>query len=220
MGLNKQTGNMYPFVSHTWNPIRGKCPHNCNYCYMKKFKIGELRLEKHELNTQLGNNNKIFVGSSTDMFAEEVPKEWIETVLNFLRNSHENTYFFQTKNPERYTEFLTIFPPDSFLGTTIETNRNELINSEAPNISERVKWMTFITTYPKFVSIEPIMDFDTPMMTYYIDTIKPKFVSIGADSKNSNLTEPSITKILQLIRLLKKKTEVRQKKNLKRLLKN
>jgi len=27
MTLNKQKGNMYGFVTHTWNVIKGKCPH-------------------------------------------------------------------------------------------------------------------------------------------------------------------------------------------------
>lgn len=27
MGLNKAKGNMYEFITHTWNPIKGKCPH-------------------------------------------------------------------------------------------------------------------------------------------------------------------------------------------------
>ena len=72
---------MYPFVSHTWNVIRGKCPHECIYCYMKKFKVGELRFEEKELKTNLGKGNFIFVGSSIDMWAEQIPDEWIEKVL-------------------------------------------------------------------------------------------------------------------------------------------
>ena len=28
---------MYEFVTHTWNPIKGKCYHDCSYCYMKKI---------------------------------------------------------------------------------------------------------------------------------------------------------------------------------------
>lgn len=38
MVLNEQKGNMYNFITHTWNPIKGKCWHDCSYCYMKKFK--------------------------------------------------------------------------------------------------------------------------------------------------------------------------------------
>lgn len=28
---------MYDFVTHTWNTIKGECPHDCSYCYMKKW---------------------------------------------------------------------------------------------------------------------------------------------------------------------------------------
>ena len=31
--LNVAKGNMYEFVTHTWNPIKGICPHGCKYCY-------------------------------------------------------------------------------------------------------------------------------------------------------------------------------------------
>ena len=44
--LNKQKGNMYGFVTHTWNVIKGKCPHDCEYCYMKIFPLGELHFDE------------------------------------------------------------------------------------------------------------------------------------------------------------------------------
>lgn len=34
--IKESKGNMYEFVTHTWNPIKGKCSHGCTYCYMKK----------------------------------------------------------------------------------------------------------------------------------------------------------------------------------------
>ena len=33
--MNKTKGDMYPWTDYTWNPLAGKCPHNCEYCYMK-----------------------------------------------------------------------------------------------------------------------------------------------------------------------------------------
>ena len=58
--MNKQKGNMYGFVTHTWNPIRGECPHDCKYCYMKKWgKQKPLRLVEKELKTDLGSGNFI-----------------------------------------------------------------------------------------------------------------------------------------------------------------
>jgi len=61
MPLRKQAGNMYDWVTHTWNPV-GKCRHNCSYCYMKRFPLGELRFDEREMNTNLGSGNVIFVG--------------------------------------------------------------------------------------------------------------------------------------------------------------
>jgi len=51
-----------------------------------------------------------------------------------------------------------------------------------------------------------------------LQDIKPEFVSIGADSKNNNLIEPSAKKIKELVYYLKKFTKVIIKNNLNRLL--
>jgi len=218
MSLNKQSGNMYPFVTHTWNPIRGRCPHQCRYCYMKYFKVGKLRLEKKEFQTNLGNSNFIFVGSSTDMWAAEVPTEWIQKVIQHTKK-YNNTYLFQTKFPIRFLEFIKDFDQNYILGTTLETNRNHDL-SVAPIPIER--WMQFrlLKDYKvrTMVSIEPIMDFDLENFFYMLHKIKPEFVSIGADSKRNDLSEPSSKKINQLIYLLKGFTKVIIKKNLNRLL--
>ena len=49
MPLNKQSGNMYSWVTHTWNVVKGKCPHGCIYCYMKRFPQRPLRFDEKEL---------------------------------------------------------------------------------------------------------------------------------------------------------------------------
>ena len=67
MALNKSIGNMYAFVSHTYNPMKGECEHSCAYCFMRcKLLLPPLRLELKELKVNLGEGNFIFVGSSTD----------------------------------------------------------------------------------------------------------------------------------------------------------
>jgi len=218
MSLNKQSGNMYPFVTHTWNPIRGRCPHKCAYCYMKGLKVGNLRLEEKELQTNLGNSNFIFVGSSTDMWAAEVPTEWIQKVIQHTKK-YNNTYLFQTKFPIRFLEFIRSFNQDYILGTTLETNRSYDL-SMAPLPMER--WMQFklIKDYKvrMMISIEPIMDFDLENFLYMLRKIKPEFISIGADSKKNDLIEPSSKKIKELIYHLKGFTKVIIKNNLNRLL--
>ena len=214
MGLNKQTGDMYAFVTHTWNPIRGKCPHDCLYCYMKEFPQRDFRFVEQELNTELGNNRFIFVGSSTDMWVRETQSWWLDQILTHCKQ-YDNRYLFQSKNPERFRWFE--FPPNTILGTTIETDRSCDAISQAPAIGYRVAWMKELDL-PKMVSIEPIMDFDLDYFVNWISQIAPEFVSIGADSKGHKLPEPTGDKVLQLITALQKITTVKIKNNLDRLL--
>ena len=215
--LNKQKGNMYPFVTHTWNAIKGKCPHDCSYCYMKRFPQPKLHLDEKELETDLGKGNFIFVGSSCDMFADEVPDDWISGILGCC-NLFNNTYLFQSKNPIRFTEFEDILPQKTILGTTLETNRNT--HSKAQENYARAYTMAVLQWQKRMVSIEPIMDFDLDTFVRMIEQIHPEFVSIGADSKGHNLPEPSWDKVQALIKELKKFTEVKIKDNLYRLRKS
>jgi len=215
MGLNKQKGNMYPFVTHTWNPIRGKCPHDCSYCYMKVYPQKELRFVESEMETNLGEGNFIFVGSSTDMWASIVAYLWIDNTLRHCYYFH-NRYLFQSKNPIRFTRFQ--FPENTILGTTLESNRGYEEVSKAPPPQARYEIMWNLS-YPCMVSIEPIMDFDLDTLVQWITDIKPEFISIGADSKGHKLPEPSPEKVQGLIEELRGITTIKIKDNLRRLLK-
>ena len=83
MPLNKSTGNMYKFITHTWNTVKGECPHGCSYCYIKHWgKQPLLHFDEKELKTDLGKGNFIFVGSSCDVFAKHIPYEWKIDTLN------------------------------------------------------------------------------------------------------------------------------------------
>lgn len=218
--LNKSKGNMYGFVTHTWNAIKGKCEHDCVYCYMKVWgKLNPIRLDKRELNIDLGEGNFIFVGSSTDMFASNVPIKWIEETIDYCKQFN-NKYLFQSKNPTRFLAYLDKFPKDTILCTTLETNRYVEGLSKTPSIQERVNAMVKISRLSDFdlmVTIEPILDFDLDEFVDMIKQINPKYVAIGADSKNHNLAEPSTEKVDALIKELSE-FDIKVKDNLGRLL--
>lgn len=219
MPLNKQKGNMYGFVDFTWNPIRGRCPHKCIYCYMKDFPVGELRLDTKCLKDNLGEGRFIFVGSSTDMFSIKVPSDWINQVLEHCKK-FDNTYLFQSKNTINLgtIDLRKEFPAKTILGTTLETNRDtQLISIETDATYDRTIYFRGIKGR-KMVSIEPILDFDLDVFTKWIKEIDPEFVSIGADSQNHHLLEPPADKIKALIKELKTFTKVIEKPNLGRLL--
>ncbi len=218
MVLNKVKGNMYSFCTHTWNAIKGKCSHDCSYCYMKRFPQNTIRLDEKEFKTDLGEGNFIFVGSSADMFARDIPHDWIRDTLKHCRKYPKNIYLFQSKDTQNMRLFIKYFPNDYIIGTTAETNRISKI-SKAPIVYQRLIWLSRMKGR-KMVTIEPIMDFDLEILIDWIKEVNPEFVNIGADSQRHNLPEPSWSKIQLLIKELEKFTEVNLKDNLKRLKNN
>jgi protein gp37 len=217
MGLNKQKGNMYGFVTHTWNTVKGKCQHDCSYCYMKRWgELNPVRFDSKELNTDLGSGNFVFVGSSCDMFANDIPDEWIvDTMAHCF--THDNSYLFQTKNPKRFHNLpLT---EKTILCVTIESD-SDVDENNAPKINERVYEFSRIVHDKKMITIEPIMDFEIAYLCDIVDGINPFQVNIGADSGHNKLNEPSKEKVLSFIKCLEDSNiNVFKKDNLKRLLK-
>lgn len=216
--LKKQKGNMYEFVTHMWGPIRGKCNHDCSYCYMKKW--GEqppLHIDEKDLATNLGEGNFIFVCHTIDLFADDVPIEWIQKLLWRLNAYPMNKYLFQSKNPKRFLD-LTGYPPDVLFGTTIETNR-DIVESKAPPVSQRALALAELSYkgFETMVTIEPIFDFDLDDLVDLIVLANPEWVNIGADSKGHGLPEPSKDKVRCLVQTLQKRTQVKLKGNLRRI---
>lgn len=214
MGLNASKGNMYEFVTHTWNTVKGECPHGCSYCYMHRWgKQNPVRFDEKELKTNLGTGNFIFVGSSCDMWAENIPDEWIFATLCHC-NKFDNSYLFQTKNPHNIRRILV---PNSHVCVTIETNRHyPEIMKHCPTPTERVEQAKYIR-HPLYITIEPIMDFDLDVLVAMLKECAPLQVNIGADTGRNNLPEPSKQKVNELFEELKKFTTIHTKANLQRL---
>jgi DNA repair photolyase len=215
MPLNKSAGNMYPWVTHTWNTVKGECPHGCTYCYMHRWgKQKPVRFDEKELKTDLGSGNFIFVGSSCDMWADKIPWEWIERTLEYCEGKG-NSYLFQSKNPKRFK----MLPVDSVICTTIETNRwYPDVMKDSPHPKDRVSGFAWYDNLVKYITIEPVLDFDLDEMIELIKRCEPVQCNIGADSGNNHLPEPSKEKLLALIEELKKFTTIAKKTNLNRIL--
>jgi protein gp37 len=151
---------MYPWVTHTHCHLGGECPQRCSYCYVNSFPFGrpekykgQLRLIEKEFDVQYGIGKTIFVENCNDLFATNVPQEFINKII-------------------------------------------------------------------KFVTIEPVLDFDVDVLAGWIAEIRPEFLNLGADSKRNNLPEPTVEKVMELVDKLKEYgIELREKHNLQRLLK-
>lgn len=247
MGLRKAKGNTYPDCNWLWSPLVGGCQHQCPYCYAAgdQIRYGKGWQEKPHWGSEnfkkmpqtdpvwIGlpklPEGRIFVCDTTDLFAENIQSDWIETILDHCWQqwcyNANHSFVIQTKKPERLKEFNYIFErfPNGVLrfGITLETNRDTSDISKAPLPYDRmIAFRDFIsqTQYESFVTIEPIMAFDLKEFLGWFQQFTPDLVWIGADSHKCNLQEPTSKEIKRLIRELEYITEVRLKDNLNRLL--
>jgi len=228
---------MYDWIDECVNPLAGECQHKCVYCYMNSLKkrfpkirekyTGESRIDEKGLDLIKGSGKTIFVGSSNDLFAENVLKKLIHTILDRCWKYQDNTYLFQTKNPVRLYEFLLRFPLKSILAITIEgTWFAEL--SKAPLPSERIlelyRLAPQIHHRPRppaiMISIEPVTIWrDCENAFGLIKAIRPDIVSIGANTSNVKIPEPTADELVDLIAQMRQITpDVCLKHNLNRIL--
>lgn len=212
---------MYDFVTHTWNAIKGHCVHECRYCFMKRWgSLKHLHFDDSELKTDLGSGRFIFVGSSTDDFAEGIPSEWITKMLDHC-DRFDDRYLFQSKNPARFLEFFehSVFRKKAVVCTTIESNRfYPEIMMNSPRIESRVQAMAELAAkgIPTYVTCEPLLEFDLPELVSMLKACHPLQVNVGRNSRREILLpEPTSNDVQVLISELSTFTKVEVKENAK-----
>jgi len=222
MALNKQKGNMYGFITHTKNYIKGKCPIACEYCYMKQWKnLRDPRIDIIELKEDMGEGKYIFVGSSIDMWHKNILDDWKIQSLEHMNKYPGNKYLLQSKAPHEFIWWIDNYynllkPLDIIFATTIESDIDHGIsNAVSPWV--RAEAMKFLKSrgYKTMVTVEPVLKFDLNIFALLLLYANADYYNIGADSKNHNLKEPTAEEIYSLIEAI----PFHQKNNLKRLLK-
>ena len=205
---------MFNIVTATWNPISG-CLYNCNYCWARDLATTKLKnsqryskgfkpsLNEKEFNQRFGKGDLIFVSDMGDMFGDFTPDNWIEQVFDHIRQFPEADFLFMTKNPRRYLSILPLIPKNAILGATIETNNDEIIQTDkvscAPLPSNRYEAMKTLEWNRKMVSIEPILDFNLITFSAWIQDINPIVIYVGYDNYSHKLREPTLKQTNSLL---------------------
>ena len=216
--LNKKS-NMYA-DAQTWNPFKG-CRFDCTYCG-PSFQLQSKR-QKHICNKcyryvphchedrleHIPSASIIFVCGNADISFCPPPftRKIIDAVVQHKSRNANKTFYFQSKRPEYFEQFLTLFPENVLLLTTLETNRDTGYKaiSKAPPPSHRYQQFKRLKYPRKVVTVEPIMDFDEDVFPQWIIDLEPEYVWLGLNSrpKAVQLPEPSPQKLRELVKRLK-----------------
>ena len=145
---------------------------------MEKHKGGfKPNIAEHEIEKRFRKQH-ISVCDMGDLFGAWILKDWILKVLKAVRNSPSSYFFFLTKNPKRYFEFLKVFPKNLVLRAIIETNIDYKVSS-APSVIKRYECFVGIPYHNKMVSIEPIMEFNLDVFVGWFKELFPLLVHMG-----------------------------------------
>lgn len=198
----------------TWNVIHG-CRFNCTYCNARK--MAETRL-KHslrykggftpafvteELRRHFEPGEWVFICYMGDIFWAD--PSWIWQVMGAVRAYPQTIFLAMTKAPALYRlweQSREFMPANLVLGTTIESNRLYQL-SKAPSPLSRYLDLWGVNWPRKFVSIEPILDFDLNTLVRWVAHIAPQVVEVGADNYHNHLPEPEWSKVAALLKALR-----------------
>lgn len=180
-----RTTEMVDWAKWTWNPVTG-CLHNCVYCYARDI-AEDLYPEKFtpsfhperltapyytkvpaEAEENIGYRN-VFVCSMADLFGKWVPQEWIDAILEAVRQAPQWNFLFLTKFPQRLASIE--WPENAWVGTSVdEQYRVEIAEKAFRKVQASVKWL----------SVEPMRERLTFTSLEMFD-----WVVIGGQSKSS-----------------------------------
>ena len=155
----------------TWNPVTGctKISPGCKNCYAETFAERfrgvpghpyeqgfDLRLWPQRLDAPRAwrTPRMIFVNSMSDLFHEEVPDHYIESVFHVMADVPRHTFQVLTKRAERMADWLRHrrefwFLPNVWLGVSVEDRRYGV---------PRIAHLRAVHATIRFLSVEPLLE--------------------------------------------------------------
>lgn len=146
----------------------------------------------------------IFVANGGDCFGDWIPSLWICAITTVVEETPQHTYYFLTKNPQRYN-LMVNFPKNALYGTSV-TRQSE--------VHDRLKWLDLIKGR-KWVSVEPLLEYINPATIFMHDI---DWIVVGAltgkGTEKNNVTQKEwVMDIVEEARI--KNVPVFMKNNLK-----
>lgn len=151
----------------TWNPVTGctKCSSGCLNCYAetmaKRLKAMGISKYKNAFTLTLHNDDlteplkwrkgrNIFVCSMSDLFHEQVPFSFVDSVMEIIMETPQHRYQILTKRAERMLEYFSQrdIPSNVWLGVTVECKSSK----------KRIDLLRKLNASVLFLSCEPLVE--------------------------------------------------------------
>ncbi len=175
----------------TWNPTTGcdKISAGCKFCYaevmakrlramgLEKYKEGfKVRLHKDELQKpyRWRKPRMVFVNSMSDLFHEDIPLEFIQSVFKVMNENPKHTFQVLTKRAERLEELSSLldWTENIWMGVSVENQKTTF----------RINHLQKTAAAIKFLSLEPLLQVLPNLNLLGID-----WVIVGGESGKGNI---------------------------------
>lgn len=155
------------WTEQTWNPSVGcnKVSSGCRNCYAeamarrlramgtKGYENGfefNLLPDRLEQPLHIKKPTKFFVNSMSDLFHENMPHEYLDSIFEIIKQTPWHTYQILTKREKIMFEYLKEkdLPKNVWLGVTVESKATK----------NRIDYLRRINAKIRFLSMEPLLD--------------------------------------------------------------
>jgi protein gp37 len=173
------TNTSIEWTDKSWNPTTGcnKVSPGCIHCYAetitKRFRFPngfDLTLYPERVQQPLSwkKPSKIFVNSMSDLFHEEIPLSFIQSVFETIKRTPQHIYQILTKRPERLVELIPDleFHKNIWLGVSVESQ----------DYISRIDLLRQVPANVRFLSCEPLLG------SLYLDLTNIDWVIVGGES--------------------------------------
>lgn len=235
------SGKMFKSVDYTMTAYQG-CgtidePYPCPYGWCKAQGINHyptLKLTNPErLIPESIKEAVIFVNSAHDVFAPVIPDDWVQDLCSWMARQDPSLIFYlQSKYITRglmYRDILEPLKDRVILGTTLETDDQQLLNSigcKTPAVQARAQALGSFQEigFKTRVSLEPLFRFSAVRLVRLVKIAAPELVVIGLDNyrwkHGVDIPQPDFETYRLLVKgLFRAGVKVAQKDSIRRWLK-
>lgn len=154
------------WTDYTWNPVHGcsKVSAGCDNCYAERISLKwehtdaewtpenaaqnvSMRPDKLDEPYKVDDAASVFVNSMSDLFHSRVTDDFIQEVFSVMRNCPHLVFQILTKRPGRAAHMQLDWPPNVWIGTSVEDKR----------VIDRLSLLADCDAALRFVSFEPLI---------------------------------------------------------------